>query len=239
MEGCRIILQALTAGAYIKMVCMTVDYAKSISGKNLKQMLEDKNILIETASENAIERVCDSQNNQGVLAVMPLPEYEPIKDIPRYSLYLDDISDPGNMGTLLRTAAWFGIDSVFFSPNCVDPLSSKVLRSAMGAHFHLKSLITTSPYDLFEKYTNAGYAILGSDMNGESLQNLQIDLDKGWILILGSEAQGMRDSVRSHVTHSLSISGYGDMESLNVAVAGGILLQSLTVSKRLLQTEKK
>ena len=239
MEGCRLILQALTAGAHIKMVCMTVDYAESISGRKLKQMLEEKNILIETASENTIERICDSKNNQGIIAVIPLPEYEPMKDIPRYSLYLDDISDPGNMGTLLRTAAWFGIDSVFLSSNCVDPLNSKVLRSAMGAHFHLKSLITISPDDLFEKYTNAGYAVLGSDMNGESLQNLQIDLDKGWILILGSEAQGMRDSVRSHVTHSLSISGYGNMESLNVAVAGGILLHGLTEPIRLLQTEKK
>ena len=239
LEGYRLILQALIADADIIMVCMTLGYADSILGKDLKQMLEDKDILIETASEKAIERVCDSQNNQGVVAVMHLPEYKPLKDLPRYSLYLDDISDPGNMGTLLRTAAWFGINSVFLSPNCVDPLSSKVLRSAMGAHFHIKNLITTSPYDLFEKYTNAGYAVLGSDMNGKSLKNLQIDLDKGWILILGSEAHGMHHTIQSHITYSISIPGFGGMESLNVAVAGGILLHSLTESMRLLQTEKK
>ena len=239
LEGYRLIQQALLTKGDLHKVWMTENYAKSLLGRKLKQTLIDNNITMETSSEKSIQRISDSQKNQGVIALMPIPEYDGVQDIPKQALYLDNIADPGNMGTLLRTAAWFGIDSVFFSPNCVDPLSSKVLRSAMGAHFHLKSLITISPDDLFEKYTNAGYAVLGSDMNGESLQNLQIDLDKGWILILGSEAQGMRDSVRSHVTHSLSISGYGNMESLNVAVAGGILLHGLTEPIRLLQTEKK
>ena len=75
---------------------------------------------------------------------------------------------------------------------------------------------------------NAGYAILGSDTRGESLNNLQIDLEKGWILILGNEAHGMHDSLRSYITQSISIPGFGDLDSLNVAVAGGILLHNLT-----------
>lgn len=239
LEGNRLIKQALKADVDIKMVWMTENYAESILGRELKQMLIEKNIVMEMATEKSIQRVCDSQNSQGIIAVMSLPEYEPLQNIPRQSLYCDNIADPGNMGTLLRTVAWFGINSVFLSPGCVDPLNSKVLRSAMGAHFHLSNLMIISPDDLFEKYTNAGYAILGSDMMGESLQNLQIDFDKGWILILGSEAHGMCDSLRSYITHRISISGTGGMESLNVAVAGGILLHSLTSSKRLLQIDKK
>ena len=71
------------------------------------------------------------------------------------------------------------------------------------------------------------------------MQNLQIDLDKGWILILGSEAHGIRETLQSYITHNISIPGFGSMESLNVSVAGGILLHSLTASMRLLQTAKK
>jgi len=239
LEGHRLIQQALIAEVDIKMVWMTENYAESILGRELKQMLTEKNIVMEMATEKSIQRVCDSQNSQGIIAVMSWPEYKPFQNFPRQSLYFDNIADPGNMGTLLRTAAWFGISSVFLSPGCVDPLNSKVLRSAMGAHFHLSTLMIISPDDLFEKYTNAGYAILGSDIGGESLQNLQIDFDKGWILILGSEAHGMCDSLRSYITHRVSIPGYGDMESLNVAVACGILLHNLASSTRLLQTDKK
>jgi TrmH family RNA methyltransferase len=240
LEGYRLIQQALIAKADISQIWMTKDYIKSRSGIELKQILAEKNIAMEIASEKSIQRVCDSQNSQGVIAVMPLPKYKPIKEIPSHSLYLDDIADPGNMGTLLRTAVWFGIDSVFLSPHSVDPLHSKVLRSAMGAHFHFQNLITISPDDLFEKYTNTDYAILGSDMNGESLQDLQIDIEKRWILILGNEAHGIHNSLQSYITHSISIPGYSrGMDSLNVAVAGGILLYNLTASTRLLQTEKK
>lgn len=227
------------AEADIIKVWMTNNYAKSILGRELTQMLTEKKIQIETSSKKSIESVCDSQNSQGIIAMMLLPEYEPLQDIPRQSLYLDDISDPGNLGTLLRTAVWFGIDSVFLSPDCVDSLNSKVLRSAMGAHFYLQKLQTISHDKLFEQYMNVGYAILGADLGGETLKNLQIDLDKGWILILGSEAHGMNDALRSYITHNVSIPGFGGMESLNVVVAGGILLHSLTESAKLLQTEKK
>ena len=202
-------------------------------------MLVDKNIVMEMATKKSIEGVCDSQNSQGVVAVIPFPQYAPLQDIPRQSLYFDNISDPGNMGTLLRTAAWFGIGSIFLSSGCVDPLNSKVLRSAMGAHFHLRTLLTIAPDDLFKKYTKAGYSILSADIKGESLHNLRINLGKEWILILGSEAHGMNDALQSYITHRISISGFGGMESLNVAVAGGILLHNLTSSMRLLQTEKK
>jgi len=228
LEGHRLIQQALTAEANIQKTWMTEDYAESTSGKELKKVLADKHIVMEKVSEKSIQKICDSQNSQGVIAVMPHPKFEPMNNIPRCSLYLDDISDPGNLGTLLRTAVWFGIDFVFLSEDCVDPLNSKVLRSAMGAHFHLQGIMTISPEDLFNKFMNADYAVLGSDMNGESLENLHIDLDKGWILILSSEAHGMSTSLRSYITHNISIPGFGGMESLNVAVAGGILLHSLT-----------
>ena len=230
LEGHRLIHQALTYEADIIKVWITNDYAATISGKELIQILEEKTILIETTSDKSIQRVCESQNSQGVIAVMSMPRYERILDMPKRSLYFDNIADPGNMGALLRTAVWFGINSVFLSPGCVDPLNSKVLRSALGAHFHLQNIMTIPPHELFGEYMNTDYAILGSDISGESLQNLQIDLDKGWILILGNEAHGICDALRSYITHNISIPGYNNMESLNVAVAGGILLHSLTLA---------
>ncbi|MEE2858082.1 MAG: RNA methyltransferase [Candidatus Neomarinimicrobiota bacterium] len=227
LEGHRLIQQALLAKSDIKKVWMTDNYNESILGRELAHILQERKILIEKSSEKSIDRVCDSQSSQGVIAVMHIPKYEPMQKIPKYSLYLDDISDPGNLGTLIRTAVWFGIDSIFLSPYCVDPFNSKVLRSGMGAHFYLQRLMIIPPYELFEKCRNFGYAILGADMHGEPLQKIQIDLEKGWILILGSEAHGMKDVLRSYITHKISIPGVGGLESLNVSVAGGILLHNL------------
>ena len=98
LEGHRLIQQALLAEAEIKKVWMTDNYNESILGRELAQSLTDRKILIETSSKKSIERVCDSQNNQGIIALMYIPEYKPLQNIPRYSLYLDDISDPGIWG---------------------------------------------------------------------------------------------------------------------------------------------
>ena len=211
-------------------IWMTENYIESPSGKKLSQLFKEKNIAIKMASEKSIQRVSDSQNSQGIIAIMQQPKYKELQDIHRYSLYLEDIADPGNMGTILRTAAWFGIDSVFFSSGCVDIFNSKVMRSGMGAHFYFKQLQSVSPDEILSKCENSHIPIFGADIHGESLDKLTIHTENGWILILGNEAHGISSSIQQYLTHRIAILGSGSMESLNVAVAGGIILQYLTRS---------
>ena len=228
LEGHRLIDQALSANAEIEEVWMTKKSLESPNGKDLFQQTENKKIPWSIAPDKIIRQVSDSLNDQGIIALAPIPVYKKYKHPPQQSLYLDGISDPGNMGTLLRTAAWFGIKSVFRSPECVDPFNSKVVRSAMGAHFYFSHFEAISDKQILNDFTKVGMKVLGSDMEGSSIHTLRLSDIKGWILVLGSEAHGISESARSLITTTVTIPGAKCMESLNVSVAGGILLHALT-----------
>ena len=140
LEGHRLIRQSLKLGAEIKKVWATEDYLYSMHGNEIRQLLKEKNIKIEKTSIKSIQGVSNSQNSQGIIAKARYPNYEPLIERPHHSIFLDGISDPGNMGSLLRTAHWFGIKSVFLSSQCVDVFNPKVIRSGMGSHFYFKQI---------------------------------------------------------------------------------------------------
>ena len=228
LEGNRLIDQALSADAQIIEVWMTQKNLDSDFGKNILQQFEEKKIPFSVAPEKIIRQMSDSLNDQGIIALVPIPEYEKYNDPPKWAIYLDGISDPGNMGTILRTAAWFGIKSIFRSPKCVDPFNSKVVRSALGAHFYFSHFDAIPEEKLLGDYSETGMEILGSDMKGNPVQTLNLETIKGWILILGNEAHGIGELSKSFITSTISIPGIEGLESLNVSVAGGILLNALT-----------
>ena len=118
------------------------------------------------------------------------------------------------MGTILRTAVWFGVDQVILSAGCIDLFNPKVVRSAMGAHFNL-SWAGELSIDALE-----GYSRLGANQRGEPIQDLN-PIPKKWALIMGSEAENAIDRM-------VAIPSVGYGESLNVGVAMGILLHNLT-----------
>ncbi|MBC8256871.1 MAG: RNA methyltransferase [Candidatus Marinimicrobia bacterium] len=228
LEGNRLISQALSADAPLIEVWMTQKNMDSDFGRNNLQKFEEKKIPFSVAPDKIIRQMSDSLNDQGIIALTPIPIYEKYDNPPSKAIYLDGISDPGNMGTILRTAAWFGIKSIFRTPECVDPFNSKVVRSAMGAHFYFSHFDAIPEEKILGDYTKAGMEILGADMNGSPIQSLNLEVDKRWILILGNEAHGIGELAQTFITSTISIPGIDGMESLNVSVAGGILLYTLT-----------
>ena len=231
LEGNRLIDQALSANTEIEEIWMTKKSLESSNGQDLIKKIENDNISWSIAPNKIIRQISDSLNDQGIIALAPIPIYKKYKKPPQQSIYLDGISDPGNMGTLLRTAAWFGIKSVFRSPECVDPFNSKVVRSAVGAHFYFSHFETMTKQTIINDFTTSDIEILGADMKGSSIYSLNISDIKGWILVLGNEAHGISESARSLITTMITIQGVKGMESLNVSVAGGILLHALTSLK--------
>ena len=135
-------------------------------------------------------------------------------------LYLDNISDPGNMGTLLRTAVWFGIHNIAFSRGCVDIFNPKVVRSGMGAHFHISYILDANITQF-----NSTHTLYGGDQDGKSLDDF--DIETPWILVLGNEAHGISQGIRKTIHRYIAIPRLGAGESLNVAVAGGIIMEKL------------
>jgi TrmH family RNA methyltransferase len=190
------------------------------------------NCLIEV-SERVIESISETQTSQGIVCVLPLNvlDYARIqaRRIPAYRpalLILDTLTDPGNMGTILRTALAADVERVLLTPDCTDFYSPKVLRAATGAHLQLPVETNLSWAAIGERVaTHCGHnpRVLLAEARA-SCRYYDLDLTKPFALIIGNEAHGPSQAAHALATHFLSIPLANDVESLNAATAAGIIL---------------
>jgi TrmH family RNA methyltransferase len=136
-------------------------------------------------------------------------------------LYLDDIQDPGNAGALIRSGVACGFDTIVFSNNSVNPYSYKVLKSTMGTFFKANILINKSIDDF------KGYLIISADLDGENIFKIDFNNDK-YILVVGNEGNGISNSLKGKVNTVVSIPMINNVESLNVAIAGSIIMYQIS-----------
>lgn len=225
IEGLRLVTEAVEAGGLIDQVYTTELFEADPNHRALLKKLNQKKIRRETINQPDMNRISGTASPPGILSVCPIPKTE-IGDVPVKGnwLYLDQIRDPGNLGTLLRTAAWFGISAVAISPHSADPFNPKVVRSGMGAHFHIKVLENVT----FDQIVSNNREIFIADSQGTS-ETWVGKNNKPWILVLGSEANGISKEILQYQHQTLAIPKLGRGESLNVAVAGGILISKLVL----------
>ena len=181
----------------------------------------------EIVSEMQMEQMSGLDTPPGILAVVKIPKQGEIKTRSRLILALDGISNPGNMGTLLRTAEWFGIRDVVCSFDCVEFWNPKVVQATMGSLFRVK-VWTTDLVAFLSKAKNVGKAVYGALLEGENLFQLK-EKPEG-IIVIGSESHGIKKEVLPYITHPITIPRVGDSktESLNAAVAGAIIMAEMT-----------
>lgn len=181
----------------------------------------------EIVTETQMQQMSGLDTPPGILAVAKIPESKPFSTSARFMLALDGITNPGNMGTLLRTAEWFGIRDIVCSPDCVEIWNPKVIQAAMGSAFRINIIATNLPCFLSEQKRN-GQAIYGALLEGENL--FEIKGKTEGVLVIGSESHGIRNEVLPCITHPVTIPRVGGSatESLNAAVAAGILMAELT-----------
>lgn len=175
-------------------------------------------------TDAVLKKISGMASPEGLLAEVRMPSMIEISDEKRV-LALDGVSDPGNLGTLLRTALAFQWDAVYFLPGCCDPFNEKAVRAARGAHFKLPLAKGEAENLIVWARKNEVTALL-ADLNGENPE--VIEKSKRCLLVLGNEAHGASDRIREF-SQSVSIPMPGKMESLNVAVAGGILLYLFSI----------
>ena len=216
VEGSRSISSAIDASAKIDTVFYTLDYSK----KNPTIIEQLKKIPSQVVSLKEINSLSPSNTPSGILATCKIPKFKSFNKN-KNIIFLDNLSDPGNLGTILRTAIWFGIDQIGYSSRSIDPYNPKVVRSAMGAHFNISWLGELNLDDIKE------YKILGADHRGKSIHTINI-VNQRWALIMGSEAHGISKTIHSHIDELIGIPKVGHGESLNVGVSMGILLYKLT-----------
>ena len=187
-----------------------------------ERVVKGKEKLFFKIDENELERISFHDSPNQVLAVFTKPVFDQNKKQTGVTLLLDTIQDPGNLGTIIRTADWFGLKRVVCSPETVDVFNPKVIQSAMGSLIRVEVIYT----DLAEYIReNPGIPLFASSLDGEDLHD-KIQLSDA-LLLMGNESKGISPALESLATKKIRIPRKGGAESLNVAVATGIVLSYL------------
>lgn len=215
-EGVRLVEEAVKGDWRFEIVLY--DETLSERGKLQVAGLRLKGVEVEEVSPGVMKSLSDTESPQGILAVLNNRQL-PIPNSPNFILIPDQIRDPGNLGTLLRSAAASGVQAVLIPPETTDAFAPKVLRSGMGAHF--KAPIWDMSWNEIEKFASE-LNIYAADMDGPSCW--ETDLTKPIALIIGGEAEGVSESAWKLAKGKISIPMRGGTESLNAGAAGSVLM---------------
>jgi TrmH family RNA methyltransferase len=218
VEGVRLAEEAVNSNWVIRLALY--DDSLSERGLRLVKKLEDKKIEVEKVESRLLQSLSEIETPQGILAILELRQL-PITNSPNFLLIPDQIRDPGNLGTLLRSAAAAGVQAVLLPPETTDPFAPKVLRAGMGAHFRLP-IHSKSWEEIKQVSQSANLQIYLADMDGKSCW--ETDLRQPLALIVGGEAEGASEEARKAATRKISIPMSGEVESLNAGVAGSVLM---------------
>ncbi len=171
-------------------------------------------------------KISNLKSPQGIAAIFQIPAQKklfPLND--NLVVYLDNINDPGNLGTIIRTCNWFGVKTLMLSEECAEYTNPKVVRSSTGSIFHVNIFDHYNIEDL-KILKSDNYQIFCSDLRGENIYNI-INPEK-LVLILSNEAHGPSNDIIEIADKKISIPKSGNAESLNVAIAAGIILSHFT-----------
>ena len=215
-EGVRLVEEAVISNWRFRFALY--DETLSERGRLQVESLRSKGVDVEEVSASVMKSISETEAPQGILAVLEATQL-PIPQSSNFILIPDQIRDPGNLGTLLRSAAASGVQVVLIPPETTDAFAPKVLRSGMGAHFRLP--IHSMSWEEIGKSV-AGLQVFVADMDGQSCWDT--DLSKPIVLIVGNEAEGASESAQKLANGKISIPMSGETESLNAGVAGSVLM---------------
>mgnify|MGYP002633328145 FL=1 len=220
LEGVRLCEEAFNSRLEISACITTKTFDKLAIPPNLQHF---------QASPTQLEQISDSKHPQGIICVARIPKLAetPTPAGNKLLLVMDRLSDPGNMGTIFRSALWFGVEDILLGPDCVDPYGPKAVRSSMGAigtlNLHFSNDLIASAIE----WKRADGDVAALHMTGTSLSKYKAQ--SGLFLIVGSEAHGVAPDLLE-LSVALSIEKYGKGESLNAGTATAIALYELTRS---------
>lgn len=172
---------------------------------------------------HVLAAVCDTKTPQGIAAVVRMKEQSALG---KHIVVLDGVQDPGNVGTIIRTADAAGLNGVLLSNQCADVFSPKVLRATMGSIFRMNLRTTDDLPGELTKLREKGYSILSSQLDGTPFYERQ-DVAERFALIIGNEGNGVSEQVQQTATHRVRLPMRGGAESLNAAIAAAIMMYEL------------
>ena len=210
VEGPKIVKEILQSHFVVRKL-----YATSIWINN-NQEVQD----VVEVNEDELQKISNLQTAHQVLAVVEKPTIHKKAD-DKLSIVLDGIQDPGNFGTIIRIADWFGIRTIICSEDCVELYNPKVIQSTMGSFIRTQ----VDYFDLSTWFSSNKLPVYGALLNGKNIKEVG-SIHEG-IIVIGNESKGIRQNILPFIQHPISIARVGDAESLNASVATGIILSHI------------
>lgn len=224
IEGIRFIEEAFESGVKIK-YCLCSETIKNDRAEELIKSMEQKKIKVYVTEDHVLKDVSDTVSPQGIIAVVEKENYdvESLRKKSSLIVIVDRVQDPGNLGTIIRTADAAGADAVILSNGTVDPYSTKVLRSTMGSIFHIPVVLVPDIVKFITEIKEEEFTVYITSLEA-SRSCYDEDYRRKSVIVVGNEANGVDDSIVYEADRLIRIPMPGKAESLNAAVACGILL---------------
>lgn len=216
VEGRKMTEEALASAFPVEAVLVDADRAGEFSLPT--------SVPVYTMPAHVLSAVCDTKTPQGIAAVVRMAEV-PLSG--KRLVAMDGVQDPGNVGTIVRTADAAGFDGVLLSAQCADVFSPKVLRATMGSIFRMGIRVTEDLPGLLRQMVAQGASVLSSQLDGTAFYQMG-QVVPPFVLVIGSEGNGVTEEVKAVATHRVKLPMRGGAESLNAAVAAGIMMYELT-----------
>ena len=178
------------------------------------------NVLINQVNKNELQRISSLKTASDVLAVVHIPLEKNDFDFSEINIVLDDVKDPGNLGTIIRICDWFGVKNIYCSEETVDVYNPKVIQSTMGSITRVDVIYTDIRQMIQEVAINV--KVYGAVMDGNNINKIQVNEDS--LIVFGNESNGISKEIKNLISERITINKVGDAESLNVAVAAAIIL---------------
>ncbi|MGR5092158.1 RNA methyltransferase [Vibrio maritimus] len=212
VEGEKNVLELVDTSLVVKQVFATDDFLqKHASELSRYDFIE--------ASLEELTKASSLVSNNAAVAIVEIPNVQ-APSAEGMMIALDGVSDPGNLGTIIRIADWYGIKHIVASSDCADPYNPKTIRATMGSFGRVQVTLLDLPHYLNE----ASIPVYGAFLEGESVHST--DFSEQGILLMGSESHGVRPEAEQYVTDKITIPSFGGAESLNVAMATGIIMDN-------------
>ena len=216
VEGTKMVRESFSSGFDVLALLIREDYTLSFSVPEQTPVWH--------LSSGAFSAVSETRTPQGIAAVLSR-KLNPLSG--KRFIALDAVQDPGNVGTIIRTADAAGFDGVILGKECADIFSPKVLRSTMGSIFRMGFSMPDDLASFLRDLRTRGFSILSSQLDGDLFYERE-NVSDSFVLVIGNEGNGISEDVKREATHRLRLPMRGGAESLNAAVAAGIMMYELT-----------
>jgi RNA methyltransferase, TrmH family len=218
VEGAKTVQELLQSDFVVKKVIGTNEFLS-------KNPVADRTEVVEV-SEKVLEGIGEFQSNNAVIAIAEMRSNKKVEiNADEFALVLDDIRDPGNLGTIIRTADWYGIQHIIASEETADFYNPKVISATMGSFTRVQIFYT----DLVSYLRPYQQPIFGAFLEGKNIH--EVKFGSGGLIVIGNESRGISDAVKQFVTDKITIPRFGQAESLNAAIATAVICDNVRRSR--------